>query len=190
MSLHPFQCSLSARSLALVLLLMALALLTACGGSDNSTPVKTGPVTSVSRTFQTLAFSLETPKSVYKVGEAVPLTLTVQNTGTQAVTVTYGDTVNSAFAVQQNGADVYVSNLGGIEAINTISIDPGASKQFTFSWAQTNNVDPNNVMQVASGQYSLIGWLPAGGVNGTSVSVEQSRAELASNPLIITIFPQ
>jgi len=83
-------------NLLLVMLLLPTLALVGCGGDGNSVtptqqeavqPVGRGEASSKPKTVEGLTFTLSSPRSVYKVGEGIPLTLTVSNSTDKDIAV-------------------------------------------------------------------------------------------------------
>ena len=167
-----------------MLALPLLALLSSCGG-DNSPAAPNGPVVSTPRQFDNLVFTLSVPKATYAKGEQVPLTFTVKNVGTQTLAVGLGacdwfDTkvITGSRLLWQKSVG---SGCGG--HVQPLSIAPGETKTFNYSWLQ---IDQQGI-QVPTGQYSIKSWFQPMSPADPNPSPEKQEANEFANPIQITL---
>ncbi len=150
-------------------------------------PTPSGPVTATGQ-FQDLIFTLTTPKRTYAVGEMVPLTFTVQNTGGKEVTFSSTSPYFAAAEVTDaNGGyvslfDNRTESRSRLTVIHTLVVPAGQTQTFSMEWGtQSNNTMPFD--QTAPGNYSIRGYLFAYDANGES----HNHADFETAPLTITV---
>ena len=175
-------------SLLCVFLLLPTLICGCSSGSSSSTstPINNGPLTSATRTYNSLQFTLTTDKTVYKIGDAVHFTLTVKNISAQPLSYSVGFPVADA-AVTQQSRDVWQFSLtgGGGDSIGSGVLQPAATNTYTFTWDQTRQSDS---AQVSPGQCTLTSWFNPILLNGSPVA--NTRTNLVSNPIQITVQAQ
>ncbi len=173
------------RTAALCACLLSSALLTGCGGGS-STPTATtttnGPVTSATRTYNNLQFTLSADKAVYASRDKPTFTLTVKNVGTQSVTFDYSDGQTYRFNVSQNAQLVSTYPQGAGQVFTSIQFVPGETKVFTGSWNQMFDATGQHA---PAGQYTVTAYLPVLGSNGTLISASDAQTNLSANPITI-----
>lgn len=169
-------------------LVCLLILLTGCGGGGSSSSGSSSNNGSVTTTgqYQTLRFTLTAPKRVYARGEAVTLTFTVKNTGTQTATLV-SPRFSALLTVGQNNQMIWRQAPGGGGGINlSFTLLPGETKVFNPSWLQVSN--GGNVTHpetpVSSGRYLVKAYLDSISVDGASVNDEQ---QLSAAPLEVEV---
>ncbi len=187
------------RTAALCACLLSSALLTGCGGGS-STPTTSvlpttnadGSLTSAPRSYNHLQFTLTTNKAVYATGEAVQFTLTITNTGTQAITITVYGATTGRQVLQGNTMIFPGPGEGQGAVIHTITYAPGETKTYTDTWAQKNMQNA----QVAPGQYCIVNWYKARQIIDPSLSGDQMQQQfsdaqqttaLAAYPVQVTV---
>lgn len=159
--------------LAVAMGLICMPLLSGCGGGGSSR-------------FSMLQFGLSSTKAVYARGEAVPLTFTVKNTGTNPVAFVFGSGSTHTFKVEQSGQLVFQPFFGGGAVITQISLAAGETKALSDSLTRWTQVDMQG-NQVADGQYTIRAYLVECGVDGATVTAEEAERDLAAEPALITI---
>ena len=153
------------------------ALAISCGGGGGTAAVS-------SRRFGSLAFSLTTTKRSYAVGEQVQGTFTVRNVGHQTINLGVSG-CDFAYNVLAGGNTVGGVGGCGSQDFFNVSIAPGATEVHNFVW---NQKDSENA-QVPAGQYAILAWQPVVGIDGTLISPEQARSDLAASPVQVTLGP-
>ena len=158
--------------------MILLTLLIGCGNGGGTTSA-TG-----ARRFGSLEFKLTTPKTTYALGEQVSFAFSARNVGAQAVQ-TNADGCDRAFYVTQGGTRIAGVTGCASQDFASSTIAPGDAKTNNFTWDQ-KDFQGN---QVPPGQYAIVGWLDVVSIDGTLVSTDQARQNLASNPIQVTIGP-
>ena len=167
-----------------------LALLSGCGGDDNtgaSAPTNNGPVTSAPRQSNGLEFTLSANKSVYAVGEHVVLTLSVTNRGSQPIVAgEFGGLADPRyFAVFKGQQRVWfypqTGTGGGVG--RTVTYAPSETQTYTVEWDQTNG---ENSQALGAGQYTLLAGIRPFQLNG-AVTTQETRNDLLSSSINIVI---
>jgi hypothetical protein len=106
-----------------------------------------------------ISFQVVVPDSV-RVGEPVPITLRLTNTGDRAVTLyLQGRPIAFDIAVRRSGGDTVWRRLEGqvVSAILAVqTLEPGATLEFQDLWRQVSNVGE----PVPPGEYTVTGALP------------------------------
>ncbi len=112
----------------------------------------TGPVRSA-RMQGDLQFTLEAAQQVYKTGEPVRMSLTVENTGSQPETLRFSSGQQYDFTVTQAGSEIWrwSADRFFIQALTQFTLAPGAKRTFAESWAQKDN----DGRQVKPGEYQV-----------------------------------
>ncbi|HEV2472580.1 MAG TPA: hypothetical protein VGS41_07955 [Chthonomonadales bacterium] len=142
-------------------LLLAGLLMGGCGGGGS----QNGPVVSTPRAFDSLSFSLSSPKSIYAAGEPVPLAFAVTNVSDHAITVVGGGCFIRMSILE--GTTVIGPEPGGCGAAGyTFTLGPGQVREFPASWDQKDI----QAAQVPPATYTVVVWLTAGVVDGSNVS--------------------
>jgi Intracellular proteinase inhibitor len=84
-----------------------------------------------------LSMTLMTDQSSYKLGNPVKMTFTETNTGTQAVQIAVGPSIDG-FIIKKNGSPIWRSN-SGIQPmfLRLQTLQPGQSLTFSATWTAT-----------------------------------------------------
>ena len=100
-----------------------------------------------------LQFTLEAAQQVYKTGEPVRMSLTVENTGSQPETLRFSSGQQYDFTVTQAGSEIWrwSADRFFIQALTQFTLAPGAKRTFAESWAQKDN----DGRQVKPGEYQV-----------------------------------
>jgi len=88
-----------------------------------------------------LKLILETEKDTYRFGEAVPLTLSVTNTGDETQTLTFSSGQRYDFVVSRSGGEVWRWSTGKFftMALGSLKLAPGETLTFRETWRQEDN---------------------------------------------------
>lgn len=180
--------------LCLVSVLVALSLAVALVYSSSITPAPK-PVASAEN-FP-LKLTIELDKAVFKVGEIIPVRLSLRNLDNRIAQVTYpsksllpeGGKKDRVFGLymQANEELMYIQTGGDIPATWTYSLDPNEEVSVTILWDQKTVKSDS---QISPGTYSLIGKLPPGGqlASGGWIQVNGVRVQgIRTPPLTIAI---
>jgi uncharacterized protein (DUF58 family) len=166
---------------------LGLGLLWGCGAGSSATG---GPVRSPVRQFGNLRFTLSVPQATYASGAPIPMTLTVQNVGSQPVAMVMPTAMLVDARSLTGGQSVWQQsrNQAVASVVTPLTLAPGETRTFGpagLTWDQRTNGTPGS--PVAPGQYALRAWLTPGTVNGIAVSPEQAEQNYASFPVQVTI---
>jgi hypothetical protein len=128
--------------------------------------------------------TLTTPKTSYARGEAIPLTFTVKNTGTTAVSTTYFTSATLTIQAMLGNQIIWYIPQGGFEP-KPLTYAPGETKTLDTVWMEE---DLNN-RPAPSGAYIISAWIPAASVDGVMFTKEEVEANLAARPIQVTLQP-
>ena len=136
---------------------LVFAGLAGCGGggsNGSSGLVADAPVTTRS-VYGPLEFTLTAPKTVYKRGEQVVMTFTVQNTNADTVVLDFFDKDFDGYPiraeVRHDGNTTRSSQAGVLGGFQPVEMPPGAVFTYPIAWLQ--NDDKGN--QVSAGKYTV-----------------------------------
>lgn len=136
--------------LAAVFLFFGLRQINNFGDKEKEMPVKN------SIKMDSLELSLEIPKTQFKQGEKVPITLSIKNVGNTSAGLffTSGQKFD-LFVKKSDGQEVWRWSRGKAftMALEEITLKPGEQQVFPLEWAQ---VDLQG-KQVPPGNYTLVG---------------------------------
>ena len=162
---------------------------TGCGGGNDSS---NGPVTSAPVTSGAFVFTVSTPHSRYAKGAPIPVTLTVQNTETQAAVMEFGSCFDYTVQFDRGTSEIWAGpNLGCAGVVRTISIAAGATQTYTISWSATDPLnDPGAYGGVlpTPGVYTILAQFTPSTLNGV-VLTQAQEATFAGNPITVTVTP-
>ncbi len=176
------------RTAALCACLLSSPLLTGCGGgsSSTSTPNATattnGPVTSTTRTYNNLQFTLSADKAVYAAHDKPTFTLAVKNIGTQAVIFDYSDAATYRIEISQGSQIISSYPQVVAQVASSEQFAAGGVKTFTASW---DHLVESTGQNAPAGQYTITAYLPVLGSNGTLISASDAQTNLSANPITI-----
>lgn len=149
-------------------------------------------------TSSSITLTLTTDKSAYQVGQPVQMTLTETNTGTQAIQIADGPSIDG-FLVSQNGATIWSSNAG-IQPmfIREVTLNPGQSLTLTATWdghpssnsplGGESSATPTGTFQVSS-QVSQDGATAAPVTFTIAAATTPTPTPTATPPVAITPTP-
>ena len=123
--------------LALMVVVLGLGILTACGDSNES------PATPSPTPLLPLTLELDVG-AAGDTGEPIPLTLVLTNTGNTVVEFgTGGEGYDAYFLVEdEGGGEVWISeDTPPILILVPVSLDPGESKVYTAEWDRRDNAE-------------------------------------------------
>ena len=160
------------RMIALVVLALA-----ACGSKGDSSLVTT------TRQSQSFQISLTT-RNTARLGDAIPITLTIKNLSTETTTVMLGGAPEAISQVKQGNVEIW--NWATGKAFPAVlpspqSIASNETRIYDLSWDQKDNAGN----PVAAGSYTINAWFNTASVNGNTVS---PQTDLAAEPIIIVIL--
>lgn len=180
--------------------LLALAVLTGCGGSNSSNTLTTVPnadgrALPAPQPLTGLTGSVTTDKTTYKVGDPIAITVSITNNSANAHTVAFpsgSKTVWWGYIIAQNGKIVTYEywtghNLGLTTDIGVDTYAAGATH--TFSWTFPYTPDPSSPPLVASlpaGTYQIYVREPDLTYDGTQ-AVRTDAPTPFSSPVTITV---
>ena len=156
----------------MVLGTVAPLFLSGCGGGGSASPQTSGPVSATGR-YAHLRFSATAPKRTYAVGEPIPLTFTVQNTGTTEENILlYRGALNGAVSLP-NGLQVATLNQsavypGNIVPLQSMAFPPGETKTFAQRWDQQTAADQGGT-QAPLGKYRIRVYFDVDTLSGRTV---------------------
>ena len=112
-----------------------------------------------------LQFTLEAAQQVYKTGEPVRMTLTVENTGRQPETLRFSSGQQYDFTVMQAGKEVWrwSADRFFIQALTQVTLAPGGKRSFAEFWPQKDNQG----RQVKPGEYQVQAVMTVSGPRST-----------------------
>lgn len=118
--------------LSLLALMGSALCLAGCsdGGSSASPPIST------TRVVQNVQVTFSTPQSAATPGSDVSVTLTVQNVGTQSVTLTFFS-CDPTLRVLRGTTSIYANPEGCTAALIPVTLAPGASREYSVPWLKT-----------------------------------------------------
>ena len=138
-------------------------------------PTPDGPV-STSRSYGNLIFTLTAPKRVYAVSETVPLTFTVQNTGTTDASSIFTFNATDGEVTTQNGEAITPLfnpgpfNLGNAHTGPLQLVYPaGQTVSFTLRWTQNQKGYAQADKQVTPGIYRIRAFVAVDNLDGVDV---------------------
>ena len=151
------------------------AFLSGCGGGggNRSLAQMSGPVSATGR-YADLRFAVSAPKRTYAVGETIPLTFTVQNTGAADETVLHYFTVTDGAVSLPNGLQVARLNQGAVfpgivlDKPYTLRFPAGQTQSFPMQWNQQTSVGQGGT-QAPPGVYRIRAYVDVDNLSGRTV---------------------
>jgi len=138
---------LSLRWMALAVGILTLVIISITQQSCFEVPIEPG--------IEGVMVTFSTDKMTYEVGEAIRMTLTVQNSGDESATLTFNDGQTYDFIVREMpmGNEVWrwSHDKAFTEAIWSMTLMPGDKKSYSEVWNQKNNAS----LQVKPGIYQI-----------------------------------
>ena len=178
------------------------ACLAGCGSGGGAQNADTNPIPpasttvtnpdgsiSTTRKYGDLVFTLTAPKRVYALRETVPLTFTVQNTGTTDASSTYTHSGPNllADAIVRTPSGRIVTFLGNYFGganiyTGTLVYKAGETQTYPMTWRQNDNGGPYvegavGPPQAAAGTYKIRASVSANELNGQNVGFETLGTE-------------
>lgn len=153
---------------ALPALAFALA---GCGGGGSAAPAQQpapapvassglgrGEAASVPREEQGLSFTLSSPRSSYRRGEEIPLTLTVTNTSDRTITTYFNNPKQAAVGYyNENREFIDLNGYVGLHVEETVIYEPGQSRQYPLTLPKGHEYDRE--WWRPAGRYQFVSWL-------------------------------
>lgn len=123
--------------------------------SPGSVGVGRVPVVKSAKMCDKLKVELEVPRSEYRLGLQVPMTLSITNTSQQPVTLRFSSGRRYDFVVSQGGAEIWrwSHGMAFTQAITSMEIAPGRTVSYTGYWSQQDN----DGHAVPAGKYQVTG---------------------------------
>ncbi len=182
----------------LLLTAFAASLLVGCGGGGGGDAGDcASPVASAPRRNGSLQYTVSVPRGCFARGENIPISLSVQNVGSDPVVIAQrsgglpadAEAVQGGQQVWQYSRYTVVAQAGG--ALQPpLQIAAGQTQTFNITWDTRNHIDLPGApfgQAAPAGSYSVRAWLTPAAINGTPVTLQDASANLTSDPIQITI---